>query len=337
MKRNLIFKEEIVHSVLAVEDGVAVHPLLLQALIPLQKRAIQNVRHIEEHQIVGNGHGILGRDLIADNKFVVDQTAEFWGIIAADGNDGNALVPANTDRLIQVLDQQGRGDHDHQIVPANIAGDHAHVVQIRDRLGIKAHHAELKFQLPGHKAGVGEAKDKNMPSLLHRGGRVKYLILIQHGGGIDQHMPVILADGGQEIGLHLRLILKHIIIEILLRQSHLKAIKTLKTDLFAKPVDAGLRGVRIVRDRGNGAGHDLIRVVDHILGDPILANSQAGLHGDDFRNNGRNQGATSFKEIFINIPQTLQKVKRWNFFGITVDLCKTDKSKTFKLCKNNFH
>lgn len=279
-------KERIIHSMLAVQNGVAVQSPLPQVLVLVQQGAVKDVRNIKEHQVVRNRDRILSRDLIADNKLMIDEIAQFRGIIAGNGNDHRAISVADGDGLIQLLDQQRGGDDQDDVVPSDPAGKDAGVVQVGDRFRIEPRHSQPELQLLGDKAGVGHREDVDVRSLIHFGRRAEYLVFVQHGGGIDQHVAVVLADGRDKAVLADRFRLPHRVVEAVLRQSHLEAVEALEPDLLAEAVDACLGCMGALGGGGDRADDHLIRMIDHILSDLVFADSQTGLHGDDLRDDG---------------------------------------------------
>ena len=65
------------------------------------------------------------------------------------------------------------------------------------------------------------------------------LLLVQHGGGVDQHVLVILADSGDKTGLSFCPGFLHGMVKIVLGQGDFEAVEALEADFFAETVDAG--------------------------------------------------------------------------------------------------
>ena len=73
----------------------------------------------------------------------------------------------------------------------------------------------------------------------HFSGSPEDLLLVQHGGGVDQHMAVVVADRGDKAGLALSAGLLHGVIEVVLCQRDFEAVEAFEADLLAETVDAG--------------------------------------------------------------------------------------------------
>lgn len=147
--------------------------------------------------------------------------------------------------MIELTHEERGCDDDDQISFFDTAGIDSDICRLGDDFGIESDHAELELQLTGHKSGVGEGEDEDMGCAAHGVCSTEYLFLVQHGGGIDQHVTVILADGCHKAGLGFPTGFLHGVVEVILGQGDLKAVEALEADLFAEAVDAGFRGVGV--------------------------------------------------------------------------------------------
>ena len=194
IKLSLKIEHIVFELLLGAEDGVAVQSALAQRLVAVKQRTVEHVRDIEENQIVGQGQSILRRDLIADDEFVIDQLGELGRVIAGNGDDGRALFVADVDGLIELArEERGRNDQ-NEVLLADAAREDAQVARRLHGLCVQPDHAETKFQILRHKAGIGRRKDIDMRGFAHGGGGTLDKLLVQHGGCVDQHIAVITAD-----------------------------------------------------------------------------------------------------------------------------------------------
>ena len=187
--KNIVFE-----LLLGAEYGVAVQSALAQRLVAVKQCTVEHVRDIEENQIVGQGQSILRRDLIADDEFVIDQLGELGRVIAGNGDDGRALFVANVDGLIELAREERGRDDQNEVLLADAAREDAQVARRLHGLCVQPDHAETKFQILRHKAGIGRRKDIDMRGFAHGGGGALDKLLVQHGGCVDQHIAIIAAD-----------------------------------------------------------------------------------------------------------------------------------------------
>ena len=152
------------------------------------------IEHIVFELLLGAEDGVAVQSALAQRLVTVKQLGELGRVIAGNGDDGRALFVADVDGLIELAREERGRDDQNEVLLADAAREDAQVARRLHGLCVQPDHAEAKFQILRHKAGIGRRKDIDMRGFAHGGGGTLDKLLVQHGGCVDQHIAVITAD-----------------------------------------------------------------------------------------------------------------------------------------------